>query len=491
MNQTRLACLAALLLSLGAACAPSPTQDLPEPRDGPQGVDTGLDAPIEGTSGCVEDTEVLDTLTMTPSAITPAVDLRWQADPAADAWVLARGPDGIDRVLLPQASNAAGERLLSLVGFPPGAVVALRIASQLPESPAPNCSPSFKAQLGSLPASLPPLAAYAGPRTQAGMRLAPLLTMNGAFVLMFNDQAEAVWAYPVPEQDAERPTIVFRAHLLPDGTGVAYNTQGLDLDDPGLLHRVAWGGQSLGTTQVPGGHTDFVLHADGSAASLGWAVQELEGRRILGDQVLRVGTDGSQTVLWDVFDHFEPDLSRDYTQYYPSPEDQVEDWSHVNSLAFDAATDAYLVTITVPPAVVSIDRETGQQNWVLSPEGGDYDLDRSDLVDLPHSAQLTQGGLLVFNRRDPHDGATCSAAVEMALDEDAGLASLIWDYRGQRCAQVGFLGNAVRQANGNTLVSWSQLGLMEEVDPAGQLQWQASSIVGAGFAFVTQVGELY
>ena len=48
---------------------------------------------------------------------------------------------------------------------------------------------------------------------------------------------------------------------------------------------------------------------------------------------------------------------------------------------------------------------------------------------------------------------------------------------------MGFLGNAQRTDEGNTVTSWSHFGVMDEVTPDKDLVWRVSLGIGAAFGF--------
>jgi hypothetical protein len=86
---------------------------------------------------------------------------------------------------------------------------------------------------------------------------------------------------------------------------------------------------------------------------------------------------------------------------------------------------------------------------------------------------LSDGHFLFFNN---NRGGTSSPVIEFALDPVAGTATEVWRYTGQYFS--GTLGDVQRLPNGNTLVTYSNRGMMHEVDPAGKLvqSLEASSL---------------
>ena len=67
----------------------------------------------------------------------------------------------------------------------------------------------------------------------------------------------------------------------------------------------------------------------------------------------------------------------------------------------------------------------------------------------------------------------------------AHLARTVWRDQGEECLKNAFLGNAQRLPGGNTRVTFSASGRIEEVDAAGEMAMQFSTGIGAAFGFAT------
>jgi hypothetical protein len=69
---------------------------------------------------------------------------------------------------------------------------------------------------------------------------------------------------------------------------------------------------------------------------------------------------------------------------------------------------------------------------------------------------------------------------------------LVWEYGFD---DVGItsasLGQAFRLGNGNTMVNFGSSGVLHEVDPSGNLVWEASSEFGWGFGNAAPIEDLY
>lgn len=79
----------------------------------------------------------------------------------------------------------------------------------------------------------------------------------------------------------------------------------------------------------------------------------------------------------------------------------------------------------------------------------------------------------------------------MELDPEAGTVTEVWSYAAPDCLSVPFLGSAERLPTGNTLISWSAAGRIDEVTADGELAWQVGLPLGVGFGFAEHIDSLY
>ncbi len=346
---------------------------------------------------------------------------------------------------------------------------------------------SVDVQTGALPAWVPEMTYTTGTTGFEGVTLVPIVPDGGGGVVAVDGKGRVVWSYPPTHSASE---LIVRARLSLDGRHVLYNTPADSADAPGAVHRVALLDSSRDTIELTGGHLDFVEPTPGGYATLGWDLRELEGRRFAGDHIVERDPDGTERIVWSVWDWFEPDLERTWPpQYLADPE--VEDWSHINGLAYAPDEDAYYVTMTFNDGVARIDRATGALTWVLANSDSDFVWGDDRLVQQPHGVQrLDDGGLLVFNRGYYGDPGSHSEAVEITLDETAWTADRRWSYADPGGIKVLFLGSAQRLDSGNTLISWSSGGQLDEVTPEGELAARLSTAIGAAVGFCVRVEGL-
>ncbi len=116
--------------------------------------------------------------------------------------------------------------------------------------------------------------------------------------------------------------------------------------------------------------------------------------------------------------------------------------------------------------IIKIDRN-GNLLWDLEGDSG------GDFTGVSWSRQhghhlLDNGDLLIFNNGGGSGGffgGEASLALEFALNGTT--ASQAWSYDGNESSST--LGDVQRLSNGNTLVTYSNAGVIHEVDPSGNL----------------------
>lgn len=324
---------------------------------------------------------------------------------------------------------------------------------------------------------------------EGGVLVVPLIMALGGGIVVFDEAANVIWAYP--QDDVGLGVDALRAHFSLDGAAVLFNSNAVSVDSLSHVLRVPLDGSPPTDVGITGGHTDFVEYTPGGYAALAGDIRLYGERKIMGDTIVERAPDGTERVVWSVFDDFEPNLDRTYSSYYV-PDPAVEDWSHVNGISYSEADDAYYVSMTFNNGIAKIDRVSGTMDWYVGdPMGGDFENPDGDvLLGLPHSAERVDGGLLAFSRGDPFDPHRCSEAVELALDEGTHEVRRVWSYRSPDCLLVTFLGGAERLPGGNTVITWSSSGQIDEVTPDGRVTRRINTAVGTAFGASSWAPEL-
>jgi Arylsulfotransferase (ASST) len=184
-------------------------------------------------------------------------------------------------------------------------------------------------------------------------------------------------------------------------------------------------------------------------------------------QVLRINATGQVDTLisgdehWSLADDVEPPL--------------IADLDHPNSIDFDL-DGGVIVSYRDLSAIVKVDPTTNQIIWQL---GGTHN--QFTFVDDPlggfdgqHTARiLPNGHLLIFDNGWTHS-PQASRAVEYALDPVRMTATMVWQYSANPSIFNDFTGSAQRLENGNTVVAFTRMGIVDEVRADGTLLSRAT-----------------
>lgn len=464
------------------------------------GCQPASDGPVVDAD-CPVDQDLFASLAPRLAPVETVVVAAWETTEAVEARVLYVDTNDPDSTLSTPWSTSGTAGLINLLGLRPNRTIELQIeargAGDATDSER-RCSPSATLPTGSLPSALPEtvVTTLDEGRDVLGWHTVAVIRSDDSLATIVDAEGQFVWATEVASP-------VFRATLSVDGTAMLSN-QPADLwTGTGTLWRTPLGEGDVTRIDVVGSHTDFVELPDGTLATLGWTnrLYADDTRNLLGDTIIEVSPDGTQTIVWDIFDHFVPSLSG---QYAPSPaavgdeQPQLEEWSHVNSISYDAASDDYLVTGSFNHSVMRIDRGTGDMVWTLTDGGGatDWQVNSEEReLELPHSAQLIDDHTVLAFSRGPvgseADPAACAWVTELALDDSTGAANPLLHYSSNDCVTVPFLGEARRIDGGNTTITWSPAGRISQIDADLSVVFQVDLDLGAAFGFGEWSADLY
>ncbi len=475
----RVWCLAPLL---GSACADVGPGDFGRTGPGPDA------AGLVPEEGCTLDDDAFLWVETSQAAVATVARVEWELREPASVWALFAEVGGPTNVTDPRPAATSGQTLL--LGLPEDTELMVRLVAE--QDGELLCSDTRTARTGWLPAELPELEL---------VQLRPDEVASGFFVttvsefmsspwhFVLDDQGRAVWAWGGGPGGT-------RTRLSRDRQSMLVLEHHKDNGAPAEgVRRVSLDGGSSTVHAVPDTWVDFVELPDGTLAVLVDDTRELEHRGeqrlIRGDAVVLVRPSGENEVLWSSFDAAWPDLDREYAIVTSAYGVEAEDWSHINGMGQDPAEGLLYLTSGGLDALYAVDLATGHTLWELSAHSDDWYSDAADpLINAPHSVQpLGPELLLVFNRRG--DTSLCSEAVEIELDYATGVARRTWGVQSEDCLHVDFLGNAERLQGGDTLVSWSSRGRIDQLRSDGATVMQLSASVGTIFGFVQHEGSLY
>ena len=233
---------------------------------------------------------------------------------------------------------------------------------------------------------------------------------------------------------------------------------------------------------------DFVELEDGTLAGIAFkegplpkACPELyekldpPKKLLLGNHIVEIAPDGTQTEVWDSWDCFDPcvDLS-------DTLDDSVREpgWTFTNALDYDEDTDSYLVSMRHLSTIASISRATGQCNWIFGSAPSATTVPVGEVFHHEHQFEYWPGHMLVFD----NDGAGFSSRLlEYAFDPKEPTAKVIWEYDTDVFSPV--LGDVQRLDNGDTMAVESLSGQIERVTADGESIWKANTSAGTVFGF--------
>ncbi len=142
---------------------------------------------------------------------------------------------------------------------------------------------------------------------------------------------------------------------------------------------------------------------------------------------------------------------------------------HANSIHYHPSDDSYTISDRNPNLYVKVNRQ-GQVLWQFggncsnapAPKcvPGDWSVNHGHHL-------LDNGNMLIFNNGAGFGGGGSSPALEFSIDFDAGTSNQVWQYTSSNSSPT--LGDVQRLPNGNTMVVYSNSGVIQEVDSSGNV----------------------
>jgi hypothetical protein len=379
--------------------------------------------------------------------------------------------------------SAPGPYETLLVGSKTSAMVHLRVVAE-------TAGGSFSGSdhvvtTGPVPASLPNLTVTGNDASHWGSYIVTSLASEPMAVILDAD-GDYVWWYAATDEQAldDGPgglggtgTMMGRAAISRDGSALLYLFNNVGGTHDTFLYRVGLDGTHATQVEAPLAHHDFVELPDGTVAYLAYSPRKVDGIGVFGDSVVELSPDGSSRVVYDIWDH--------YTYTPPPTTEGRAEWPHANAIDYDPEEDAYFVSFLMLRSIVEIDRLSGATIRTIGGADSDFTLvgGDEDLFDTEHQFEWLDGRILVFENGGMTSGSH-SDAIEYALDDATGTADVVWDYWPEPSLNCTNLGDVDRLASGNTLVTFSMNGQIQEVDPQGDVVWMLAADVGGAFGYV-------
>jgi hypothetical protein len=339
------------------------------------------------------------------------------------------------------AELASAEHRTLLLGMKANQSYVFRIVAWAGED---SCtSEDYPIESGGLPISLPhPSAEFANPPAHARGFIVTSTGLTGQYAYILDYEGDPVWWAPAPTGPS-------RANLSWDGMQM-YMLQLNVANSGGEVRRVSMDGMTVEThlSGLDTAHHDFTA-IPGGVATILWNKSGANAPCA----VVERADDGAMTTV-------VADLGTVYNS----------ESFHANAIHYYPADDSYTVSDRNPNLFVKLARR-GELVWQLggtdpkdpgkffTADGGDWTAN--------HGHQLLPTGNFLFFANGTLLGGK-SMVREYRLDTAAWTATEVWRYNADGL-DSSVLGDVQRLPNGNTLVTFSRAGVMQEVAPDGQV----------------------
>ena len=346
------------------------------------------------------------------------------------------------------------------------------------------------------PADLPNVNAVGSlPGGSPGHVFTSLITSQATQLVILNEEGRPVWFVKLPSNE-----LVTASSLALDGTGVLVLTTDMSLTAPQtvILH-YGWDGRLLRRMVLPDGHHDFVELPDGRIA---WIQLEAGPISISGES-FDVAQDALRVSAWaETADVSGPALFS-FLRDWQAPEKECDhqrhtlfyqgrellDWTHANSLDYDASRDAFvMLTHHIDQAFV-ISAEDGSLLNEITFDEGDPMSDEGEPWSHAHSSTMSADHLLLFDNGLHYDPPRSRI---VAYDVDAETGALtetlsLWEAEERL---VFALGDVKSLPGDELLTSWSTLGRITRTSAIGEELWALETSAGAGTGRIEWMPEL-
>jgi hypothetical protein len=165
---------------------------------------------------------------------------------------------------------------------------------------------------------------------------------------------------------------------------------------------------------------------------------------------------------------------------------------HLNAIEYSPPTDtepdgSYVFSDLENDNITKVSR-SGEVIWVLGGETNQFTLDDTTWTNQHGIDVLADDRILFFNNGAENDDA--STIIEMLLDLGAETAERAWEYSDPTLKNP-IMGDVQRLENGNTIVAYSTVGVLQEVSPSMEVLEELTWALGGAFGYVQKRKTLY
>jgi Arylsulfotransferase (ASST) len=417
--------------------------------------------------------------------IPSVVYVRWTQGAASDTvWVEYRF-EGIDWLQTPARPGDPGEHEQIVLGVPYDTPLEWRVVvgegSATDDLPGPAITTGAAPELPAITVDVASADAWdpTGRFLLTSVSTEEPQTTNtpGFWLVLVDRQGRYVWAIPANER-----SWTLYAKPSRDGTTILYDDDlywtSFRADADSEVHQIRLDGSEVRSWDTRG-----MMHSfdDLSADTIAW--NRAEG---FDDQIVVSAGDAEPELLWSCLDWAEASELGE-----AQPDQRV---CGSNALAYDEASNSYVVSLWTHETVVQLDATTGDVWWHADPVGGSgYAVPREAEWAWQHEAQLLPNGhLLLSSGVDKgREGFAATASYEYAIDHAAEALTLVWSYESEKEFAAQYKGGLARLDSGNTLHWYGSAGGIKELSPAPEVVWQLRFAEGTWVGRSTWLDDLY
>lgn len=327
---------------------------------------------------------------------------------------------------------------------------------------------------GSIPSSVPGYS-VAGEPGWEGYLLTGLVSDPTAVVIL-DETGRVVW-YHVGKKGLR----ALRVRLAPDGSGIRYaGIEAVAVPEKSELVTVDWAGTTQKSLPLPHFTHDFVDDGDDAVGIFTDVRPGRSGSDVYGDSLWHIdGESGATAPIWSCWDTWEVPEDSEMTK---------GSWTHANTVDvreeggwwLSFRNDSRIVEVLEDG---SVGRHLGgeESSWTFT--------DRADQPKFQHGFQFVDGGVVIFDDRNPGTGED-SRVLELALDDTAMTAQAVGEWHHDPPIEVYALGDVDRAEDGSTLATFSSAGVISDVSPEGELRWELQTSLAAGVSYVGREPKL-
>jgi hypothetical protein len=412
-----------------------------------------LAALIACHSPVVDEVAYTDVVAAFDSAVPSVATVSWTSSTDTPGYV-EYGPDEGYGYVTPDDGVTGTSHSVQVLGLPPSSTWHFRVAAVDAPNPGEDQPVDTPAASDAIP-ELSLLERGEDVWTIASFTRTDEVT-SGLFV--FDADGQVVWDWEEPG------SFIPGVELTPDGKGALFIGADPTTLQPSVLS-LSLDGLSLEV--IAASHVHHALTQPAIAgvrfAYVAWEEREIDGTAVIGDRLVEVADDGTEREVWNAFEQLEV-VENEGWEHGSYPD--AADWTHGNGLTYDAASDAYYLSLYHPGTIVKIDRATGNTVWQLGGAASDFTFPGDAGFAHQHAPEVHGDTLYLFD----NGGGATSRAVAYQLDTDAWTATKVWEWTTPEGNRVGVLGDVDVREDGDIVTAWGDLGQVTVVGPDGTIE---------------------